>query len=193
MDDFLYNLRNSANNKRHDGNRKQYGNYNRNYDRNRGKDGKGGFHPRGVHQEYLPLLKKAIYEISESYKRMAEAGERRAVAEERQAIALEKIGSAILGESIMSDDEAAETVPADKTVDPETKAEADAKDESSDTDEASITADADQDTIRKAILAMRRDKVSYDKIAKFLTEKGIPTFSGRGQWRGQLVSRLCRQ
>lgn len=188
MDDFLYNLRNNANQKRHDGNRKPYGAYNRNYDRNRGKDNKGGYYNRTIHQEYLPLLKKAIDEISASYKRMAEAGERRARAEERQAKALEMIASVTTGQPIIAENEI--EVQDDSKVE---TTESSTENENAEVSETTTSPETEREKIVGTIRDMRNNNISYDKIAQFLSDKGVPTITGKGQWRAQTVSRLYRQ
>ena len=44
-----------------------------------------------------------------------------------------------------------------------------------------------------AIMKNLRDKgATFAQIADHLTEKGIPTFSGKGQWHAQTIHRLCR-
>jgi len=40
---------------------------------------------------------------------------------------------------------------------------------------------------------MRDKGASFDKIAKYLDTKGVPTFSGRGKWRKQTVHKLHQQ
>lgn len=39
---------------------------------------------------------------------------------------------------------------------------------------------------------MREKGETFAIIAKFLTDKKIPTFSGRGQWHAQTIHRLCK-
>lgn len=43
------------------------------------------------------------------------------------------------------------------------------------------------------ILGLREKGFSYEKIAQQLDSEGVPTISGKGKWRGQTVSRLCKQ
>jgi hypothetical protein len=43
------------------------------------------------------------------------------------------------------------------------------------------------------ILGLRKKGFSFEKIAQQLDSEGVPTISGKGKWRGQTVSRLCKQ
>lgn len=40
--------------------------------------------------------------------------------------------------------------------------------------------------------SMRKEGATLLQIADYLKDKGIPTFSGRGEWHAQTVHRLCR-
>ncbi|THB78328.1 MAG: hypothetical protein D3926_13290 [Desulfobacteraceae bacterium] len=40
------------------------------------------------------------------------------------------------------------------------------------------------------ILSLRDQGLTFDDIAKAFIEKGIPTFSGRGEWHAQTIHRL---
>lgn len=42
------------------------------------------------------------------------------------------------------------------------------------------------------IRSLRKHGATFDEIAKTLMEKGIPTFSGRGDWHAQTIHRLCK-
>ena len=42
------------------------------------------------------------------------------------------------------------------------------------------------------INTMREKKYSYEKVAQELETRSIPTPSGRGKWRGQIVSKLLQ-
>ncbi|MEE8397913.1 MAG: hypothetical protein V3S89_02830 [Desulfobacterales bacterium] len=180
MDDFLYNVR-TGNQKRTDGNHRQQSNYNnRGYDRQRGREGRNGYTQRGAHQDQWPLIKKTLEEISENQKRIAVADERRAKAAERQAKALENI-SICLGH-----------VPAVDIADVETAPVSSPENEQPETAPVEESAKTEREKVMDMILEMRKERVSYVKIAARLSAMGIPTFSGRGQWRGHTVSSLCR-
>ncbi len=49
-----------------------------------------------------------------------------------------------------------------------------------------------KDEILSTIRAMRKKEATFAAIADYLKEKGIPTFSGRGEWHAQTVHRLCK-
>ncbi len=186
MDDFLYNVR-TGNQSRADGNRKQYNSYsNSGYDRQRGKDGKGGYTQRGANQDQWPAIKKTLEEISANQKRIAEASERRAKAAERQAKALEDI-SICLGHVPSPEVAAAEDTDVDTS--PVSSPEEDGPQDTP----VETSAETEDEEIMKMILDMRKEHLSYVRIATRLSAMGVPTPSGRGQWRGYTVSRLCRQ
>ncbi len=46
--------------------------------------------------------------------------------------------------------------------------------------------------ILNIIKAMRKKGSTFGLIAEYLTDKGIPTFSGRGEWHAQTIHRLCK-
>ena len=50
-----------------------------------------------------------------------------------------------------------------------------------------------KDDIISTINRMRDQGATFAMIAEYLREKGIPTFSGRGQWHAQTIHRLCKQ
>ncbi|MCP4020901.1 MAG: hypothetical protein GY729_03585 [Desulfobacteraceae bacterium] len=49
-----------------------------------------------------------------------------------------------------------------------------------------------KDEILTIIKNMRTQGSTFSIIASYLKEKGIPTFSGRGEWHAQTIHRLCR-
>ena len=55
------------------------------------------------------------------------------------------------------------------------------------------TENLDHEQLLEQILGLRKKGVSYDKIALQLESEGVPTISGKGKWRGQTVSKLCKQ
>ena len=56
-----------------------------------------------------------------------------------------------------------------------------------------IKPEMDRESILERIGAMRKEQLSYEKIARTLEAQGIPTFSGKGAWHSQTVSKLCHQ
>ena len=49
-----------------------------------------------------------------------------------------------------------------------------------------------KDEVLAMIQDMRHKGATFSMIADYLRQKGIPTFSGRGQWHAQTIHRLCR-
>ncbi len=49
-----------------------------------------------------------------------------------------------------------------------------------------------KDEILNIIRAMRKKGATFALIAEYLRDKGIPTFSGRGEWHAQTIHRLCK-
>ena len=49
-----------------------------------------------------------------------------------------------------------------------------------------------KDDILATIQKMRDQGATFAMIAEYLTEKGMPTFSGRGEWHAQTIHRLCK-
>ena len=49
-----------------------------------------------------------------------------------------------------------------------------------------------KDDILSIINNMRDQGATFAIIADYLKEKGIPTFSGRGEWHAQTIHRLCK-
>ena len=49
-----------------------------------------------------------------------------------------------------------------------------------------------KDDIISTINRMRDQGATFATIAEYLSDKGIPTFSGRGHWHAQTIHRLCK-
>lgn len=186
MDDFLYNLR-TGNHKRSDGNRKQYDGRNvRNFDRQKTRDRRNGFHQQKGTQDLFSTIKPLLEGIGESHKRIAGASERKANAEERKADALISIAACL---KILV---GLETTPA-KTNIIDSPSAPEAEDDPKDKNPAINTAEVDREEILGIIRKMREDKISFEKIAQHLTSKGIRNFSGKNKWSSSTISRLFRQ
>ncbi|PIE61418.1 MAG: hypothetical protein CSA29_03385 [Desulfobacterales bacterium] len=50
-----------------------------------------------------------------------------------------------------------------------------------------------KDEILNIIMDMRDQGGTFAMIAEYLREKGIPTFSGKGEWHAQTIHRLCKE
>ena len=60
-------------------------------------------------------------------------------------------------------------------------------------DEIKKTVSADEEEIKKSILAWKEEGVTYQGIADRFTEQGTPTLSGRGGWNKGSVSNLLKK
>ena len=49
-----------------------------------------------------------------------------------------------------------------------------------------------KDEILDTMQSLRKQGATFSQIADHLTQKGIPTFSGKGQWHAQTIHRLCK-
>jgi hypothetical protein len=202
MDDFLHNLR-TGKNKPFDRNRKQFdSNGYKNPDRqgpndNRRKDA----FQRTPPVDHFPAIKILLGDIAEGQRRLADIYERRATAEERLASAMERIAAGFTEKNlVVSAPE--KRAGADSRMIPETVKPAPVSQPAA--PEASVAvitggaADAiqsglDREGVLEMIGALRKEQFSYEKIAGTLKAKGIPTFSGKGAWHSQTVSKLCHQ
>ena len=199
MDDFLHNLR-TGQNKPFDRTRKQFDNNGyKNPDRqgpndNRRKDA----FQRTPPVDHFPAIKILLGDITEGQRRLADIYERRATAEERIASALERIAS-----SFFEKKPATPAAGPEKKIDPETAkpvrvSQPVTPDAISGAGEIAGAADVikpgmDREGVLEMIGAMRKEQRSDEKIARTLAAQGIPTFSGKGAWHSQTVSKLCHQ
>ena len=182
MDDFLHNLRTGKNKPPFDRNRKQFDNNGyKNPDRqgpndNRRKDA----FQRSPPVDHIPAIKKLLGDITEGQRRQAEIDDRRATAEERIASAMERIASGFF-----------ENSPAHvlQPAIPEAVSGAGNTDGAAD----AVNPGTARESVLEMIGAMRKEQLSYEKIARTLEAQGIPTFSGKGAWHSQTVSKLCHQ
>jgi len=191
MDDFLHNLR-MQKDRRFERGRKPYDS--NSYKKGRSPDNRKGNYRKtpGVEQitslliENLPELKTKLDELVEQQKRLAVAGERRADAEERKASAIEQIANAFnhsagfpLPGSLQEKTNIQPPLPVIETT--------------SSADENEAGDPPSESAIIDLIQAMRARGLSYSRIAEDLNAQNMPTSSGRGQWRGPMVSKLCRE
>lgn len=204
MDDFLHNLR-TGKNKPFDRNRKQFDNNGyKNPDRQGPNDNrrKEAFQ-RTPPADHFPAIKKILGDISDGLRRQSEIDDRRAAAEERIASAMEKIAS-----SFSKKNAAAPVAGIENTIEPDLRqfaetekpvrvfqsATLDAVSAAENTDDADTFKPAtDRKSVLDRIGALRKENLSYEKIARTLEAQGIPTFSGKGAWHSQTVSKLCHQ
>lgn len=177
MNDFLHNLR-SGKMKRSEKYRRSYGNHkNAGYERRKTKDYKNELHGKAKDTEVLNEIKQIITGIAESQKRIADAQERKAKSEEHKTEIMDS-----LFESLKHLVSAESRVTDDKSVNSNLKLAPEV-----------TFPKTDKKKTLELIHNMRKDGMSYEKIANFLDTKKIPTFSGRGKWRGQTIHRLCNK
>jgi hypothetical protein len=206
MDDFLHNLR-TGKNKPFDRNRKQFDNNGYKSPERQGPNDnrrKDAFQ-RSPPVDHFPAIKILLGDITDGQRRQAEIDDRRATAEERIASALERIASGFFEKNLAA---ASVVGPENKTgrnsrIVPETvkparfskSAAPDAIFGAVKTDIAAddIKPGMDRESVLERIGAMRKEQFSYEKIARTLEAQGIPTFSGKGAWHSQTVSKLCHQ
>ncbi len=50
-----------------------------------------------------------------------------------------------------------------------------------------------KDEILETMRILREKGATFAQIADYLKQKGMPTFSGKGQWHAQTIHRLCRK
>jgi hypothetical protein len=209
MDDFLHNLR-SGNLKAPDRNRRQYndsqykGPQRRNIPDRRKRE-----QENPAQMESLQAIKEILKSMLENQKSMTEAIEIRNRTEIQKANAIDKIAAMLeallpqaiapaLKEAVVQSQDASLIQPeadsqAESTVlvEPESAAPV-----AESIEPAEAPADAPKPTLKDAsaiICRMRKEGLSYAKIAEHLESEGIPTVSGKGQWRGQSVQRVYQK
>jgi hypothetical protein len=192
MDDFLYNLRKSVEERSKPGNRYADGNTNRGGDRRCGMDRRNR-KPQKPHSDRrgYPPYNRNLHEIRVLLERFVEgqaqqqaADEKRLELETRRTEALERIADS-LGE--LTNTQAAGVNDPMDSFDPQVVAEKAGQ---------GVTTQADEpepDTPAALMTFLRSRGTSFEKIAQALEAKGFPTVSGRGRWRGQTVKRELKK
>lgn len=213
MSDFLHSLR-SNKDKRFDRNRRNFDSPSyRSNDRQNGMDRKkkGSYRAQQAEQaqayaainKLLPTMKTLLETLTEDRKRLIQAEERKADAMEAIASFLKNFSGAAdtppVIDSIESlcedgicapiDDPSSKKEVPDNIppVDPVVASKKQTKDLQTQT-KNSPNDDERLETIKR----LRKEGFSYEKIARYLEDNGVPTISGRGKWRGQAVSKLIQ-
>lgn len=199
-DDFLHNLR-TSHRQRFDRNRKPYDNpqYRKN-DALAQRDRKSNFGRRGMEPEAVGGLKKLLEGLLESQKSLTQAIQDMAEAQQRQAVALERIAGAMaqasppVAPARQSDLQPAEgqsvqvaesrPVPVAVSIPPE--------DAPPPSGMEAVGCSADDTRMLAMIEDLQKSGCSLEKIARHLEHQQVPTPSGRGHWRGSLVSRILK-
>lgn len=203
MSEFLQNLR-AKQNKRFDGNRRQHPNP-QYQDRRNGKDNRKQQQVvatavetlSSTLTENLPVIKTILEGISENQKMLAQAEDRRARAEERKADILENIFEYakqwLGGNPDLSGIEAIR-INARNSKDLEISPKAaDSKLEILAGHQPPEVQSPPREEVLAKIRNLRENGATYDQIAKQLETEAIPTFSRKGNWRGQTVHRLYQK
>ncbi|HPA15136.1 MAG TPA: recombinase family protein [Desulfobacterales bacterium] len=190
MNDFSNNYR-SGKDKRFERTRRPYGiNQYNGFERRTGNDKKRPVSCKtsvtpglsSFIEETVAGIKSLLENINESQKRVAAAKEEVAEAEKRKADMLESIAGSIkqmMGTVISAPaEEIASGFSYESKTFPPQKINA--------SDSVAVDRQKVIDTIRD----LRSKEMSYEKIAQQLESLGLPTFSGKGKWRGQTVHRL---
>ena len=178
MDDFLHNLR-SGKLKQPDRGRRDYSDY-KGPQRRAGNERRRTDYYAKVTGENFALVKDALESLAEQQKRIADALTARTDAESRIADALETIAArlAIPGATADSPTPAAE--------------ESDQTDPADDDWHSfgSKLAEQDRPRLSQLIAVLREEGQSWEKIARHMIKKGVPTVSGKGTWRGTAVKKF---
>lgn len=202
MSEFLQNLR-AKQNKRFDGNRRQYPNP-QYQDRRNGKDNRKQQQVVATAvetlsttlTENLPVIKTILEGISENQKMLAQAEDRRARAEERKADILENIFEYakqwLGGKPDLSGLEAIR-INAQESKDLDISPKTADSPESSEGNQPPDVQSPPREEVLAKIRNLRDNGSTYDQIAKQLEMEAIPTFSRKGNWRGQTVHRLYQK
>lgn len=184
MNDFLHQLR-TGNNKRFDKTRRSYDkNTYRNTDRSGGRDRKPNAKRRPPDAEQLQGIRSTLQAMYDTQKNLVE---RQVQALERQADAMDLIANYLrkMMESSPSGPEAES--------DGNRGAEAVAAEPGPGETDDGAREWRDRRDLLQTIRERRQVGESYSDIARHLNRQGIPTITGRGQWRAQSVSRLYGQ
>ncbi len=191
MDDFLYNLRKETDKRnRRQGNQQQY----RGPDRRAGKDQRRNFQRRSDAGEQLgEALNNFLPEIKTLLETVVDRQQQLANNEDRKVRALEDIA-----ESLRTMRETT-VLPAGAPVQEVVEAVAfsngevdDAEAEDGNGSDPASLPRSDRAEIRALALAMRAEGKTYKQIVEHLEANQIPTFSGKGGWYPQTISKLCK-
>jgi hypothetical protein len=161
--------------------------------------------------ERMEAIKEILENLSESQKRMADAYEARTRAEERKARAIEVLAQNLyrmlnpnaedaenlfatpLSSFQQEDDYIDDTEEADSVFLNENEDQFSQMDSNQETDIEEATGQAERlnggnrQTLINLISKMREEGSSWEFIAREIADKGYPTVSGRGTWRGTMV------
>ena len=180
MDDFLHNLRSGNLRKSNTGNRRHYNDQQGKHPNRRVTDRRQKDNDLRLATESLETIKEVLQQLITAQLQVAAVHEQRAATEVRTAAALESIAASL------------ETRSGHKVQPPaEEPRQAAASGETA--QDANTEPASDAPSLGEKIAALREQKLSYARIADQLNQEGVPTPSGRGQWRGTTVQRALQR
>jgi len=202
-DDFLHNLR-TSHRQRFDRNRKPYDNpqYRKN-DALAPRDRKSNFTRRGMEPEAIGGLKKLMEGLLESQKTLTQAIQVMAEAQQRQVVALERIAGAMAGASppevpapqpdLLTDERRQVEVDQCRPAPVAVSSLPDDAPPPSAMEEVGCNTEPPFPRVLTMIEVLQKSGYSFEKIARHLEQQQVPTPSGRGHWRGAMVSRIIKE
>ncbi|MBC8433856.1 MAG: hypothetical protein H8D96_18245 [Desulfobacterales bacterium] len=188
MNDFLHNLR-SGKFKRNDRSNRPYKDSQQRGSQWRG-DANGKKSPHQSSNDVVLEVNKALKDIAASHRRFADAYESKVRADERRAAAMESIAKVLMqrfGSDLESMEEDQEE---DRSA---SESESEANSPAIHAEQTVKTTDFDREKLLTNISDLRKEGMSFEKIAQHLDSRGVPTLSGKGTWRGPAISRLCKE
>ena len=190
MDDFLHNLR-SGKLKQPDRGRQNYQDY-KGPQRRAGNERRKPDYYAKVTAENFALVKDSLDRLTENQKQIANAIAAREKTEARIADALENI--ALMMERRWDAKElpargSKPTAPDKTAVDNPVAVEAANHRPSIGTGNEKLSAE-DKPGVLDIIATMRDKGESWEKIARHMDERNIPTVSGKGKWRGPAIKKF---
>jgi hypothetical protein len=182
MDDFLHNLR-SGKLKQSDRGR-SHSDY-KGPQRRVGNERRRTDYYAKVTGEHFALVKDALESLAEKQKRIADALVANENAQNRIADALETIAERLGGQQpeTVSSPVEQPTATEDATAAVAPEPDLDWK------PSGPKLTDGDRPKLMHIIETLREDGQSWEKIARHMIEKSIPTVSGKGTWRGAAVKK----
>jgi hypothetical protein len=192
MDDFLHNLR-SGKLKQPDRGRRDYTDYKGPQRRAGNERRKPDFYAK-VTGENFNMVKGSLDALADQQKRIAEAMATRNETEQRIADALEAIAAMMKRHwghqnDFSTDHDPIEAEPNGETM--ERRVPAEVVDNLSGIDTGSKKlSNIDKPKLMAIVAAMRAEGKSWEKIARHMDERDIPTVSGKGKWRGPAIKKV---
>jgi hypothetical protein len=192
MDDFLHNLR-SGKLKQPDRSRRDFSDY-KGPQRRAGNERRKPDYYAKVTGENFALVKDSLDILAGHQKRIADAMADRKKTDIRIANALETI-AAMMGRKwgfesdLRQDSQPNEVEPAMDAEGSSDPGEVGDRFAGIGTGNSKIS-DEDKPRLLNIITAMRADGDSWEKIARHMDERDIPTLSGKGKWRGTAIKKF---